>query len=42
MIVADDVRRYGAPVVVDDLGRVGLDHEIADRQDQTGAIDDDA
>src|SRR4029077_5513151 len=42
VIVADDVRRYGAPVVVDDLGRVGLDHEIADRQHKTGAIDDDA
>ena len=42
VVVADDVRRHGMSAVVDDLGRVGLDHQIADRQDEAVAVDKDA
>ena len=42
VVVADHIGRHGASVVVDDLGRIGLDHQIADRQHQTVSIDEDA
>jgi len=42
VIIADDTGREGAPVVGGDLGRIGLDHQIADRQDEPVGIDQDA
>jgi hypothetical protein len=42
MVVADDVCRHGPPVVVDDFGGVGLDHQVADRQDEAVTVDKDA
>ncbi len=42
MIIADDTGREGASVIGDDLGRIGLDHQIADRQDEPVGIDQDA
>jgi len=35
VVIADDIRRHVAAVIGHHLGRVRLDHEIADGQDQT-------
>ena len=42
MIVADDIGGHGASRVGDELRRMRLDHQIADRQHQPVVIDDDA
>jgi hypothetical protein len=42
VVVADDICRNGPPVIVDDFGGVGLDHQIADRQNEAVAVDKDA
>src|SRR5882757_703122 len=42
VIIADYAGRDGAPVVGDDLGRIGLDHQVADRQDEPVGIDQNA
>ncbi|TMJ84685.1 MAG: serine protease [Alphaproteobacteria bacterium] len=34
LVIADDIRRHGTPVVGPDFSRVGFDHKITDRQDE--------
>ena len=41
-IVGDHARRHAAVALEQEIDVVGLEHEIADRQDQAVAVDDDA
>ena len=42
LVIADDIRRHGTPVVGPDFSRVGFDHKITDRQDEAVTVDEDA